>query len=279
MQGNAAPRRSFRLDADGPGVPSRGQLYGAGESLCRTGPDGVIERLYAGPAIGVVHSEPFTYRSQTGEALAVPGTILFGNAGEHFTCRQGERGANHRSVVAFAPELFEAAAHNMGRRAGFPVVALPPGPKSAPLHAAILRLASSDAVHDELLLSLLACALAVGRDDTSPPPTARDTSRVIEVVRYLEANFAEPHSLGDLAARANLSRFHFLRLFREITGTSPKSFLIGVRLRTAAERLQGERAPVTEIALDAGFNDISHFNHLFRRAFAMSPGQWRRLGR
>ena len=53
----------------------------------------------------------------------------------------------------------------------------------------------------------------------------------------------------------------------------------GVRLRAAAERLQSGSAPVTEIALDAGFNDISHFNHLFRRAFAMSPGQWRRLGR
>jgi len=102
---------------------------------------------------------------------------------------------------------------------------------------------------------------------------------VIGIVRHLEANFAEAHSLEDLAARANLSRFHFLRVFREITGTSPTSFLIGVRLRAAAERLQGESAPVTEIALDAGFNDISHFNHLFRRAFAMSPGAWRRLGR
>lgn len=278
MQVSAASR-SFRLDADGPGVPARGALYGAGESLCRTGPDGVIERLYAGPAIGVVHSEPFSYRSESGEALAVPGTILFGNAGEHFTCRQGERGPNHRSVVAFDRGLFEAAADNVGMSGSFPIVALPPGPKSAPLHAAILRLARSDKVHDELLLSLLASALTIGRDDISPPPTTRDTSRVIEVVRHLEANFAEAHRLEDLAARANLSRFHFLRVFGEITGTSPNRFLIGVRLRASAERLQSGSAPVTEIALDAGFNDISHFNHLFRRAFAMSPGQWRRLGR
>lgn len=99
------------------------------------------------------------------------------------------------------------------------------------------------------------------------------------MLRFLEANFAETHSLSDLAARAGLSRFHFLRVFRDLTGTSPNRFLIGLRLRACAERLQDSAAPITEIALDAGFNDVSHFNHLFRRAFAMSPGRWRRLGR
>jgi len=126
---------------------------------------------------------------------------------------------------------------------------------------------------------LVAAAFGLDREAAAPPPSARDSRVVLDAVRFLEGHFAEAHSLSDLAARAGLSRFHFLRLFRDLTGTSPNRFLIGLRLRACAERLQESAAPITEIALDAGFNDISHFNHLFRRAFAMSPGRWRRLGR
>lgn len=281
MHGPASfPRSDFRLDAAGPALPARGALYGAGESRCRTDVAGLIERRYSGPAIGVVHSAPFAYSAQSGAATAVPGTILFGNAGEHFTCRQPEQAYNHRSVVAFHPGLIEEAAEFAGRSsAAFRLAALPPGPSSAPLHAAILRLVRSERVQEELVLTLIATAFGLERADGAPPPSARDSRVVLDVIRFLEAHFAETHSLAGLAERAGLSRFHFLRRFRELTGTSPNRFLIGLRLRACAERLQGSAAPITEIALDAGFNDLSHFNHLFRRAFAMSPGRWRRLSR
>ncbi|MGQ0659504.1 helix-turn-helix domain-containing protein [Sphingosinicella sp.] len=281
MDGRAISQRNdFRVDVTGPALPARGALYGAGESLCRTGSDGIIERLYHGPAMGVVHSTPFSYRTQTGAAMAVPGTILFGNAGEQFTCRQFDRAHNHRSVVAFDRALIEEAADAAGQSsAAFRLAALPPGPSSAPLHAAILRLVRSEREQEELVLALVAAAFGLDREAAAPPPSARDSRVVLDAVRFLEGHFAETHSLSDLAARAGLSRFHFLRLFRDLTGTSPNRFLIGLRLRACAERLQESAAPITEIALDAGFNDISHFNHLFRRAFAMSPGRWRRLGR
>lgn len=281
MLGRASPpRQAFRLVPAAPVLPARGALYGAGESLCRTDAHGMIERRYSGPAIGVVHSAPFDYSAETGAAAAVPGTILFGNAGEHFICRQAEQAHNHRSVVAFDPALIEEAAEAAGRStATFSLAALPPGPGSAPLHAAILRLVRSEREQEELVLSLIAAAFGLERADAAPPPSARDSRVVLDVLRFLEAHFAEPHSLSGLAARAGLSRFHFLRLFRALTGTSPNRFLIGLRLRACAERLQDSAAPITEIAFDAGFNDLSHFNHLFRRAFAMSPGRWRRLGR
>jgi len=281
MNGHASisERHEFRLDATGPALPARGGLYGAGESLCR-GPDGIIERRYQGPAIGVVHSAPFSYRTETGEAMAVPGTILFGNAGEHFICRQFDRAHNHRSVVALDPALVEEAADAAGQSsAAFRLAAISPGPRSAPLHAGILRLVRSERVQEDLVLALVAAAFGLDADCAAPPPSSRDSRAVLDVVRFLEECFADPHSLPDLAARAGLSRFHFLRLFRDLTGTSPNRFLIGLRLRACAEALQASAAPITEVALDAGFNDISHFNHLFRRAFAMSPGEWRRLGR
>jgi AraC family transcriptional regulator len=107
---------------------------------------------------------------------------------------------------------------------------------------------------------------------------ARPPSCIIEVVRYLEGHYAEPCSLRTLAVMAGLSRFHFLRRFRAATGASPHQYLIGLRLRAAAEQLRSTTEPVTSIALDVGFNDLSHFNLLFRRSFGVAPRQWRRHG-
>lgn len=99
--------------------------------------------------------------------------------------------------------------------------------------------------------------------------------RIAKVAHYLEDHYAEPCSLRSLADQAGLSRFHFLRLFRSVTGTSPHQYLIAVRLRAAAERLRSSADPITAIALDVGFNDLSNFNLHFRRNFGMPPRIWR----
>ena len=101
------------------------------------------------------------------------------------------------------------------------------------------------------------------------------SARIVEVVHYVERHYAEPCSLGHLAVMAGLSRFHFLRRFRAATGVSPHQYIIALRLRAAAERLRSTADPVTSIALDVGFNDLSHFNLLFRRSFGAAPKQWR----
>ena len=101
------------------------------------------------------------------------------------------------------------------------------------------------------------------------------TARIMDVIHYLDRHFAEPCNLPALAIMAGLSRFHFLRRFRAATGTSPHQYLISLRLRAAAERLRSTADPVTSIALDVGFNDLSNFNFQFRRSFGVAPRKWR----
>jgi AraC-like DNA-binding protein len=115
--------------------------------------------------------------------------------------------------------------------------------------------------------------IAVGSD--TEINAAKRATRVVDVVCYVESHYAEPCSLRALAAMAGLSRFHFLRLFRATTGMCPHQYIIALRLRSAAERLRSSTEPVTAIALDVGFNDLSHFNLLFRRRFGEAPRQWR----
>lgn len=265
----------FRIEAGGRALPRRSALYGAGEDMRRGFAGAVSERRYDGPAIGLVEAGTFTYRTEAGEAAAVPGTILFGNAGEGFGCAHLDAAGNRRAAVVFASDLLvEAATETGSTQPRFAVAALAPSPRSLQMQAAIRRLVRSDRARDDVLIDLLATVFGLPPVATRRG-SARETRRILDIARHLNDHFAEPHGLGDLAAAAGISRFHFVRQFRRLVGASPHQYLIALRLRAAAQCLEEGNAPVTDVALDAGFNDISHFNQLFRRAYGIAPTRWR----
>ena len=74
---------------------------------------------------------------------------------------------------------------------------------------------------------------------------------------------------------AAMSKYHFLRVFRRATGLTPYKFLLGVRMRRAAVKLRTSRLPVSQIAYDAGFGDLSTFNNQFRGLFGATPSRFR----
>ena len=98
------------------------------------------------------------------------------------------------------------------------------------------------------------------------------------MVRLLESDPAAAHGSSELAEVAGLSRYHFLRTFKRITGTTPHQWLLRARLRAAAERLVTTREPVTRIALGVGFADLSNFVRSFRAEFGVSPRRYRARG-
>lgn len=105
---------------------------------------------------------------------------------------------------------------------------------------------------------------------------AGDTRRILDVVRYIDANFADPCSLDALASIAGMNRFRFSRIFRAVTGETANQYVIDRRLRAAAASLTSTKRKITEIAYDVGFNDISYFNARFRSTFACAPSEWRK---
>ncbi len=126
-----------------------------------------------------------------------------------------------------------------------------------------------------LLFIVKASAIASGGISDSLKVNAKDRKVAIETALWLEANAAEPVGLEHAARYAGLSPFHFLRLFSKVTGVTPHQYLLRTRLRRAA-RLLSEDLPITEVALECGFADLSNFVRTFRRAAGVSPGKFRK---
>lgn len=90
-------------------------------------------------------------------------------------------------------------------------------------------------------------------------------------VLYLENNFMEDFTADTLASMCNISPSWFRRLFAAYAGMSPLRYRNMLRVRKAAELLNGGEHNVTEAAAFVNCNDLPYFNRLFRQVFGTSP--------
>ncbi len=107
----------------------------------------------------------------------------------------------------------------------------------------------------------------------APDPQVEAVKRACERIASAE----EAPSLVELAAGEGLSAFHFHRLFKKVTGVTPKAFAAQVQARRAAEGLT-TAATVTEAVYDAGFNSSSRFYETATARLGMTPTTVRRGG-
>ncbi|WP_454716481.1 helix-turn-helix transcriptional regulator [Caulobacter segnis] len=266
----------FRVEVDGPVLASRGGLYGAGDVSCTAPAQTLARHRYARSAIGAVVSGVFGYQTPVGSATATPGAIVLGNAEESFGCLHLDGAGNRRAVLALDDLLMDELAEDLRCADGrFAVATVASGRETAPLYGAIRQLARDSRPQEEAVVVVTAAALAMGRRVRRRDASRVDHGRVREVAQDVQRRYAETLPLTQLAADAGLSRYHFIRAFRDVTGETPRQFQIGARLKAAADQLLDTKAPITTIALNVGFNDLSHFNHTFREAFGCSPRAWR----
>ncbi len=96
------------------------------------------------------------------------------------------------------------------------------------------------------------------------------------ILELVQQSLAEDLSLEELALAAGVSRFHFLRLFKNTFGVTPHRFVMEQRVNSARLLLEGTSLPITEIAATTGFSSQSHLCTAMRRSLGLTPGQWRR---
>lgn len=107
----------------------------------------------------------------------------------------------------------------------------------------------------------------------------RNIERLLPILVYIQAHLAEELSLVALAALANLSPYHFHRLFRTTVGETVKHYTQRLRLEQAAFRLKLHDTPIIDVAFSLGYHSHESFTRAFRKHFAVPPNAYRRRHR
>ena len=128
--------------------------------------------------------------------------------------------------------------------------------------------------------SLVTAFLAATHKGLSRPVSSKESGLAPWQLRiaksYIEDNLHRDISLAELASLTHLSQSRFARGFRLSTGVPPYTWALRRRTEAAQKLLAHTAMPLSEIAIQLGFADQSHFTKVFRRALGATPAAWRR---
>ncbi|HXQ11012.1 MAG TPA: bifunctional DNA-binding transcriptional regulator/O6-methylguanine-DNA methyltransferase Ada [Caulobacteraceae bacterium] len=147
----------------------------------------------------------------------------------------------------------------------------PTCPSRRPLRTNVLFFAAATAAE---AAGLRACK----RCQPNAAPLAERHAAAIAKACHLIAESEEPPALDTLARAVGLSRFHFHRLFRAVTGVTPKAYAEGHRAGRVVRELD-EGASVTEAIYGAGFGSNGRFYATSTSRLGMRPSDYRKGGR
>ena len=108
------------------------------------------------------------------------------------------------------------------------------------------------------------------------PQTYKNLAHARDFMRHA---YRRPLNLPEVSARAHLSPYHFLRVYREAYGETPHEFLTRLRIERAKALLAGGSHNVTEACFEVGFSSLGSFSALFSSRVGLSPSEFRRHAR
>jgi len=108
-------------------------------------------------------------------------------------------------------------------------------------------------------------------------PISRLLAKLRRVLDFIDQHLEGEITVAGLADLANLSAFHFTRMFTAAVGVPPYRYVSRRRLENAMAMLAVGKLPLCEIAHRSRFSSQASFNRAFRRATGMTPGEYRRI--
>lgn len=248
---------------------------------CDAGPgDPAFPERHEAFSLSYVRHGTFGYRVRGREFEMVAGAMLIGFPGDEFLCTHDHACGDECLSFRLAADVADTvgSSDKVWKRG-----ALPPLAEIMVLGELAQAAAAGEnwVGLDEIgwLLAMRLAALTGSKSQKLRRASPRDRRRVVETALWLDANAHEPVDLERAARQAGVSPFHFLRLFAGIVGVTPHQYLLRSRLRRAARALATDDRPVSDIALDVGFADLSNFVRTFHRAAGLSPRGFRQAAR
>ena len=131
-------------------------------------------------------------------------------------------------------------------------------------HESVIKLLSIFAGH----LSMLSNQILVQNLNAEPPVITRAKA-------FIQAHQTEPLRLGQVAKAVNTSTFYFCKIFKKATGLNFTDYLSRIRIERSKNLLLNPNLRVSEIAFEVGFQSLTHFNRVFRKAVGQAPTHYR----
>jgi AraC-like DNA-binding protein len=231
-------------------------------------------------SVSYVRKGSFGCRSRGRSFELVAGSVMVGHPGDEYVCSHDHVCGDECLSFFLGPELVQAIGD---RPETWQIGCAPPLPELMVLGELAQAAADgrSDIGLDEIgqWFASRFVEIVSGRPARPVSATTRDRRRAVEAALWIDAHSHRSIDLEDAAAEANISPFHFLRLFANVLRVTPHQYLVRSRLRHAARRLADEDRSITEIAYDVGFGDLSNFVRTFHRAAGVSPLRFRQASR
>lgn len=100
--------------------------------------------------------------------------------------------------------------------------------------------------------------------------------QILAAARFISENYQKPLSLESIANISGFSPTYFSKKFKTTTGIGVKEYIIFVRLKHAALELLSTGSSITEVAMNCGFSNSSHFKDAFKKMYELSPREYRK---
>ena len=126
----------------------------------------------------------------------------------------------------------------------------------------------------QLLLSILTTAIKQSEEEHGIDKQIACIAQIADLIRQ---NPDKTFTICELAKQAGLSQTHFINLFRKKTGLPPVKYQIECRIQRSKQILLESRQPISDIALQLGFNSHQHFTDTFSRIVGIPPSSWRQM--
>jgi len=159
------------------------------------------------------------------------------------------------------------------------------GPSTQRFRAAVERLLDSQGISrvgtmlqlfGDLARSVGVAAQEISSERFELNALAPGYEKVQQAMMLVMTRFSEDLTLADALEIAGMSKAHFSRQFQTYTGRSFTQFLNEVRIDHACQKLQRHERSISDIAFESGYQNLSHFNRMFRRHRNCSPSEYRK---
>lgn len=138
----------------------------------------------------------------------------------------------------------------------------------------LLRKSCSTKLEVECALFQLATCLARHHGQFETKQASQKVDRLLILARdFIHGHLGEELTLDEISKAANLSKYHFLRLFNRQFGITPHQCIVNCRINQARKALEAGKS-VNDLVYEYGFSDVSHFNRRFKPIYGITPRQY-----